>query len=322
MTGFPLPMGDRGTHVAGHAWRDCRLTAYPLPSATDEMPSMTKDRETNSIGATAEFPYDRMTVERFREAFPRARWNDDLKAWFVPGTTASKRIGRWLAHEAAQADVHADAKGRDAYEFDPISSSYFEITEAGFRVRTPYSKMVVEQLREVPFASWDSDLRVWYVPFRSYEELRRRWKTIEAAAKRYEPEEVRKRRETEKNTDQAREARARSAERRRRRYPVPIWDMPPLGQSVATVLGLVIFTGTQGELADEETVARFYRDVRNEELIWANWRPASLEELVKTWPARSPASAKNRARGWWQPTRDALREARRAARSRERRRLA
>jgi hypothetical protein len=32
-------------------------------------------------GATAAFPYDRMTVERFREAFPRARWRDDLGAW-------------------------------------------------------------------------------------------------------------------------------------------------------------------------------------------------------------------------------------------------
>ena len=39
-------------------------------------------------GATAAFPYDRLTVERFRTAFPRARWRDDLRAWFVPGTTA------------------------------------------------------------------------------------------------------------------------------------------------------------------------------------------------------------------------------------------
>ncbi|MEZ2126230.1 MULTISPECIES: hypothetical protein [unclassified Sinorhizobium] len=283
---------------------------------------MTKDPEINSIGATAEFPYDRMTVERFRAAFPRARWNDDLQAWFVPGTTASKRIGRWLAHEAAQSDAYVDAKGRDAYEFDPIASSYFEVTETGFRVRTPYSKTVVEQLREIPFASWDRDLRIWHVPFRSYEELRRRWKTIEAAARRYEPEEVRKRRETEKNTDKAREARARSAERRRRRYPVSMYDMPPPGRPVATILGLVVFTGTDGELADEETVTRFYPTIREEGLVWAKWRPARLEELVKTWPARSPASTEDRRRGWWQPTLDELRHARRAARSRERRRLA
>jgi hypothetical protein len=31
-------------------------------------------------GATAAFPYDRMSVEHFGEAFPRARWRDDLRA--------------------------------------------------------------------------------------------------------------------------------------------------------------------------------------------------------------------------------------------------
>jgi hypothetical protein len=43
-------------------------------------------------GATAAFPYNRMTVERFREAFPRARWRDDLGASFVPGTRAERRL--------------------------------------------------------------------------------------------------------------------------------------------------------------------------------------------------------------------------------------
>jgi hypothetical protein len=32
-------------------------------------------------GATAAFPYDRVTVERFRSAFPGARRRDDLRAW-------------------------------------------------------------------------------------------------------------------------------------------------------------------------------------------------------------------------------------------------
>ncbi|WP_082525362.1 hypothetical protein [Mesorhizobium sp. Root102] len=40
-------------------------------------------------GATAAFPYDRTTVELFRETFLRARWNDDLKAWFVPFVVAA-----------------------------------------------------------------------------------------------------------------------------------------------------------------------------------------------------------------------------------------
>ena len=51
-----------------------------------------RDAGDGAPGATAAFPYDRMTVERFREAFPRARWRDDLRAWFVPGTRAGRRL--------------------------------------------------------------------------------------------------------------------------------------------------------------------------------------------------------------------------------------
>ncbi len=31
------------------------------------------------VGATMDLPHDRMTVERFREAFPRARWSESRK---------------------------------------------------------------------------------------------------------------------------------------------------------------------------------------------------------------------------------------------------
>jgi hypothetical protein len=89
-------------------------------------------------GALIAFPYHRMTVERFCEAFPRARWSDDKRAWFVPGKTAARRLDHWLAREADQALPHADAKGRDAYEFEPITSTYLEAAD-DLRVRTPYS---------------------------------------------------------------------------------------------------------------------------------------------------------------------------------------
>jgi hypothetical protein len=41
-----------------------------------------------------------MTVARFRETFPNARWSDRLQAGTVPDKTARKRIDRWLATEA------------------------------------------------------------------------------------------------------------------------------------------------------------------------------------------------------------------------------
>lgn len=55
------------------------------------------------VGATTDLPHDRITLARFREAFPRGRWSDRLNAWFVPGRTAEKRISRWLAEMEAEA---------------------------------------------------------------------------------------------------------------------------------------------------------------------------------------------------------------------------
>lgn len=269
--------------------------------------------EEEQPGSTASFPYDRSTVEEFRARFPQARWRDDLQAWYVPGKTASRRISRWLAERETEMDVYADAKGRDAFEFAPTQSAYLKLGKAGFRIRTPYSKTVVDELREVPYACWDSDLRIWHVPFRSYEDLRRRWPKIEDAARRNEPEERRRRAEERKGTDKERRSRARSAERRRRRFPVSIDNLPPLGRPVAISYGIVVFTEFTGELVDPTVLKEFYPDVSGEN-IWGHWRTPTLEELVRTWPSkdRSP-----RTREWWRPTIEELRPARRAARLKE-----
>jgi hypothetical protein len=291
------------------------MTETKSPADQDEMSP--RDDEPKP-GAEVSFPYDRMTVEQFRNRFPRARWNDVRRAWFVPGRTASRRIGRWLAELEAEADAHADAKGRDAFVFDPIDSPYLELGKDGFRIRTPYSKTVVDELREVPFSRWDGDLRIWHVPFRSYEELRRRWPDIEAAARRNEPEERRRRAEERKGTEREMRSKLRAAERKRRRYPLPTDDLPPAGRPVATSYGIVVFTEITGELVDPGLVADFYPGV-TEDYLWGYWRVPTFDELVRTWPAKAPP---RRDPGWWQPTIEELRPARRAARAREARKQA
>ena len=277
--------------------------------------------ETHRIGATAEFPFDRLTVARFREEFPRARWNDAQKAWFVPGKTASRRINSWLSRLEAEADAHGDEKGRDAYDFDPITSLYLEVGTAGFRIRTPYSRTVVDELRQVPFASWDSDLRIWHVPYRSFDELRRHWPAIEAAAGRNEPAARKARREAAKGSREEIVAKARATERRRCRYPIPSIDPPPLNRPTSTLMGIVVFTLTHGEIADPAVHEAFYPGVEGADLVWFNWRRPTLQELVATWPMSSQPSQADRARGWWLPTLDELRPARREATKRERRTL-
>jgi hypothetical protein len=278
-----------------------------------------KSASPRHVGATTDLPHDRMTVARFREAFPRARWSDRLNAWFVPGRTAESRIGRWLAEMEAEADAFADEKGRDAFAFDPIESRYLEAMPAVIQIRTPYSRTVVNEIRGIPFARWDGDRRLWTIPYRSFEELRRRWPAIEAAAERNEPEARRARRDAIKGTEEDDASKARIRERRRKRYPVSADDGPPFECAISTHVGVVFFTGTDGELADPATVSAFYFPAGNgEEYVWASWRSGSLEELVTTWPARTPPRQDELDRGWWLPTLDELRIARRDAKSRRR----
>ncbi len=268
---------------------------------------------------TVSFAFDRMTVARFRETFPRARWSGALRAWTVPGATARRRIDRWLATEAARRTPYEEERGRDAYQFEPILSPYLSVYDRGFRIRTPYSRTVVEELRQIPFARWNGDEKAWEVPYASYDELQHRWEAIEEAAKRNEPEERRKRAEARKGTEEEAEARRRSIERRKKRLPVPSDDLPPPERPVATVrYGIVVFTDVTGELVDVGEVAELYPHA-DDEHVWATWRAPTVDELVHTWPARAAPGDYERGRGWWQPTLEELRDARRRAKRRQRR---
>ncbi|MBL6082310.1 hypothetical protein JMJ56_30505 [Belnapia sp. T18] len=284
-----------------------------------EVSATPQDAGDGALGATAAFPYDRMTVERFREAFPRARWRDDLRAWFVPGTRAERRLNVWMSREWPALLTHADQRGRDASTFEPITSPYLEVADE-LVVRTPYSRAVITELRAVPWARWDPALKAWRVPFRSFEELRRRWPAIEDAACRAEPEERRKRAESHKTSPEHEDRRAEAAERRRHRHPVP-WDaLPPLGRVLMTHAGSVVFEAVTGELVEPAVAARFYPGVTTgpAALVWAGLRRPSYAELVQTWPARRAPDPADLARGWWQPTIEVLREERRKVGSLER----
>ncbi len=270
-------------------------------------------------GAVASFPYDRLTVERFRQAFPRARWSDEVCAWVVPGKTAERRLQRWLGRELSNVLAYADERGRDAFAFDPIESKYLAVAE-GFEIRAPFSRTIQGELREIPWAWWDRDARLWRVPFRSWEDLRRRWPTIEAAARHSEPDERKRRREAERGSPERIAAQEDARERRRHRYPVPMDALPPLERAVMTRNGAVIVVEVTGELVEDEIALRHYPGVSSaaDALVWATWRRPSHDELVQAWPSRSPPSERECARGWWQPTLDELRHERRKARAVER----
>src|SRR6195952_2154448 len=237
---------------------------------TVQFSAMQQEALEGAPGATAAFLYDRMTVERFREAFPRARWRDDLGAWFVPGTTAERRLKAWSSPEGWGVLAYAEERGRDPFAFEPITSPYLEVAD-DLVVRTPYSRAVIAELRMVPWARWNPVSKAWHVPFRSFEELRRRWREIEGAARRAEPEERRKREEGRRASPEHGDKLAEAAERRRNRYPVPEDALPPLERVLMTHVGCVVFEAITGELVEAPIAARFYPGVTAgpAALIWA-----------------------------------------------------
>lgn len=269
-------------------------------------------------GAIVSFPFDVDLVERFRSTFPKARWSERRQAWRLPGATAVRRATRWLDRELPAGLGRADERGRDSFSFEPIVSPYLTIADE-IVVRTPYSRTVVDELRAVPWAWWNGEDKAWHVPFRSVDELRKRWPAIEAAAKRNEPEARKQRYKAAKTEPGYEEAKLAASERRRRRYPVPAAALPPLNRVLMSHEGLLLILEVTGEIVPDETAQRHYGwSSAQQDLIWAIWRRPSFDELVRTWPAKRPAIPSDLARGWWQPTLEELRPARRAARSLER----
>lgn len=262
--------------------------------------------EGERAGAYAVFPYDRELVKRFRKIFPRARWREE-GCWFVPGVRAAARLDRWMAEELEAIDRHADAKGRDDFEFDPLASSYLEAGD-DLVVRTPWSRTVVAEMRAIPWARWDPMARVWRIPYRSVAELRRRWPAIEAAAQRNEPE-ARLARALAKPADPL--ARRRAADRRKARYPLPIDAAPVPGTPVATLAGVVVFEESDGELPDPRELEPYpFAAATPDRFVWARFRDPTFRELRALDPTDEPV---DRGRGWWAPTEVEIDEARRRA---------
>lgn len=248
--------------------------------------------EGERAGAYARFPYDREMVRRFRKAFPRARWREE-GCWFVPGVRAARRLDVWMTNELEAIDRHADAKGRDDFEFDPLTSDYLEAA-GDLIVRTPWSRTVVTEMRAIPWARWDPLARVWRVPYRSVAELRRRWPAIEAAARRNEPE-ARLARAVARTPDP--HAARRQGDRRRRRYPVPVDDPPPFGVPVGTLFGILVFEGSDGECPDKDAIGAYPFADAAAGYVWAQFRPPEYRELR----GLKPADAPDRGKGWWPP---------------------
>jgi hypothetical protein len=100
---------------------------------------------------------------------------------------------------------------------------------------------------------------VWRVPFLSYDELRKRWSTIEAAALRNEPEERRRRRDEFKASPDYGKAKMVSEEKRRRPYPVPADNLPPLDRPLLSHEGAVALASSSSSALRKSITLRAQR---------------------------------------------------------------
>lgn len=94
----------------------------------------------------------------------------------------------------------------------------------------------------------------------------------------YLPEERRRRAEERKGSVDEAKSNLRSAERKRRRYPLAGGDLPPLERVVGIPYGLVVFTEITEELVEPEAMAEFYPGV-TEDHVRGVWRKPTIEEL-------------------------------------------
>jgi hypothetical protein len=112
------------------------------------------------------------------------------------------------------------------------------------------------------------------------------------------------------------------AERRRRRYPVPGDDLPPLEAPVATLQwGVVVFEDVESNPIGEAAMEDLYPHMRDEpgRFVWARWRVPSLQEVYRARPMREDEDSETKAgRGWWIPNRAELQETARRLRAAER----
>ena len=156
-------------------------------------------------------------------------------------------------------------------------------------------------MREVPWAWWDSEHRLWHVPYRSWEELRRRWSDIEEAARRNEPEKKRRRAEEQRGSQEQLKTAARAKERKLRRYPVPLGDLPPIDRVLMTRWGAVTFTDITGECVDEGPANSYgFDEQQAKTLVWASWRSPTSPSSWRLGPraVRRTMTSCRAAGGW------------------------
>ena len=108
----------------------------------------------------------------------------------------------------------------------------------------------------------------------------------------------------------------RQAERRRRRYPVPLGDPPPLDRPVATELfGVVVFEGIGDAIPEDEPIPPVFlhAEPRDEVFAWARWRMPGWREVTRAKVSEDPPH-----RGWRLPGAADIEERRRTMRSQAR----
>lgn len=136
---------------------------FTVATSTNDAPTTPVDDE--PLGGTLDlrdakfiikFPYNREAVSDVKEINGR-RWDVENRAWIAP--LSSVRQVRDFANKYGLQTVVLD----EVPDSDPVVEPTISHDKQSFIIRFPYDRDLVQQVRDIPTAQWDSHLGAWRV---------------------------------------------------------------------------------------------------------------------------------------------------------------
>jgi hypothetical protein len=212
---------------------------------------MAKERRQSSVRVS--FAYDRELLEDFKKTFPSARWDGSSKQWVIPGVRAAKRYDAWrdaakdkMLSAAAAKEAATNAARKEAIAKISASSDnhkHLRIGVDGLRLSFQYDPALVQAVKRIKGAYWNSGAKEWTVPFGAAEEAK---KIAEKIGRVEQARQVALREEAKSKAAEAKRREEQRAKARASRVPVVPGSVAS-GQTL-TVAGRVVTVEGLGKL--------------------------------------------------------------------------
>lgn len=80
-----------------------------------------------------------------------------FQAWTVPARPLESASIDGSPRSGSKGAPYEEGAAATLYQFEPILSPICGVYDRGFRIKTPFSRTVVDELRQRSFTRWDGD---------------------------------------------------------------------------------------------------------------------------------------------------------------------